>query len=85
MLEINLDLTGALMESPHTTLPNNLASSSQVSTNVNSTLLEPVSTTTSEIEEALEMIRETKIEIFILKQIKVMLFNKEFAKKFILI
>ncbi|KAF3623618.1 hypothetical protein FXO38_30663 [Capsicum annuum] len=47
--------------------------------------LRPVSTTTREIEEALEVMRETRTEISILKDIKVIVFNEKFAKNFILI
>lgn len=64
---------------------NNIAFSSQVHSNPILTHPRLVNTPTQEIEEALEIMRETRTKITILKDIKVMVFNDKFAKKFILI
>lgn len=56
----NLGMMGLMMESPHSTIPNNLASTSQVPPVLNLASLRPVSTTTQKIEEALEIMRETR-------------------------
>ncbi|KAF3621055.1 hypothetical protein FXO38_30462 [Capsicum annuum] len=69
-------IVGQLMEIPRTTLSNNLASSSQLPPNLNLVHpFKPLSTTTREIEETLEVMRETRTEISILKDIKIMVFN----------
>lgn len=74
-----------MMESPQTIIPNDITSSSQVPYTVNLPPVSAVSTTTQEIQEALEITRETRIEIIVLKDIKVMVFNKKYANKFIII
>ncbi|KAF3684304.1 hypothetical protein FXO37_01394 [Capsicum annuum] len=85
-VDLTLGQTNLLMKIPRTMLPNNLSSSSQVLPNpILVHPLRPVSTTTREIEEALEVMRETRTEISILKDIKVIVFNEKFAKNFILI
>ncbi|KAF3684946.1 hypothetical protein FXO37_01077 [Capsicum annuum] len=62
-----------------------LASSSQVPPNIILVHPGPVNRSTREIEEALEVMRETRIEITVLKDIKVIVFNDKYAKKYILI
>lgn len=74
-----------LLDNASIQVPNNVASSSQVPPNNNLTHPRPVNTLTQKIEEALKMMREIRTEITILKDIKVMVFNDKYAKKFILI
>lgn len=63
---------------------NNIASSSQVPPNTILTHLRPMSTTIQEIEEALEIIQKRRTKIIVSKNIKVMVFNDKYTKKFIL-
>lgn len=56
-------------------IPNNMESSSQVPPNTILVHPKPVNTSTQEMEKALEVMRETQIEITVLKDIKIMVFN----------
>lgn len=66
-------------------VPNNVASSFQVHPKPILTHPRPVNTSTQKIEEASEIMRETRTKIIVLKDIKVMVFNDKYTKKFILI
>lgn len=73
------------MESTRAQQRNNIMSSSQVPPPINLVPLKRVNINTKEIEEYLELMRETRTQIVMLNEIKIMIYNEKYDKKFILI
>lgn len=66
-------------------ISNNAVSSSQVPLNTILVYPIPMNLSTQKIKEALDSLRDTRTQIIMLKNIKVMVFNDKYMKKFILI